>query len=231
MPPVDERVLIIEDDPAIAHLEQAVLQRAGYHTLHAGTGGEGLAAARTFRPSVVLLDVGLPDVSGLAVCTALAQTSDAYILMVTGQTQESDKLAALGLGADDYIAKPFSPSELVARIRSFLRRRERDRARGAGSTLAIGDTILIRDRHTVERGSRSTVLTTLEFRLLWFLGGAEGRLLTRAQILERVWNDVSGVPTRVVDVHVAALRKKLAEIAAPLRISSVRGIGYRLDVS
>jgi two-component system response regulator CiaR len=114
-------------------------------------------------------------------------------------------------------------------VQSFLRRRERSRRSDSDGKLAIGSASLVRDFHTLENGTTNVTLTALEFRLLWFLGEAEGKLLTRAQILERVWNDVSGVPTRVVDVHVAALRKKLREVDANLEISSVRGIGYRLD--
>jgi len=223
------RVLIIEDDPHIASFEQEMLQRSGYLTKIANTGSDGLAFVGTFRPDVVLLDIGLPDMSGLDVCTTIAETADAYILMVSGHSSEDVKLTGLGLGADDFISKPFSGHELVARIGSFLRRRERSRQRDSDGRLQLGDAELVRDLHTLEKSGRSIGLTALEFRLLWFLGEADGRLLTRAQILERVWNDVSGVPTRVVDVHVAALRKKLTDIGAALQISSVRGIGYRLD--
>jgi DNA-binding response OmpR family regulator len=225
------RVLIIEDDPDIATFEQEMLDRAGYQTKIANTGADGLTFVRTYRPDVVLLDIGLPDMSGLDVCTTIAETADAYILMVSGHSSEDIKLTGLGLGADDFISKPFSGNELVARIGSFLRRRERARLRDGDGRLQLGDAALVRDLHTIEKQGRSVSLTALEFRLLWFLGEADGRLLTRAQILERVWNDVSGVPTRVVDVHVAALRKKLGEIGAELAISSVRGIGYRLDTA
>jgi len=223
------RVLIVEDDPDIASFEQIMLSRAGYETRVAGTGSEGLQLVADYRPEVVLLDIGLPDMSGLDVCNAIAETVDSYILLVSGHSSENVKLTGLGLGADDFITKPFSGNELVARVASFLRRRERSRARDSEGRLQLGDIMLVRDLHTVEKGGRSMGLTALEFRLLWFLGEADGRLLTRAQILERVWNDVSGVPTRVVDVHVAALRKKLGELEAKLQISSVRGIGYRLD--
>jgi DNA-binding response OmpR family regulator len=223
------RVLIIEDDPDIASFEQTMLTRAGYQTKIANTGADGLASVGSYRPDVVLLDIGLPDMSGLDVCTTIAETADAYILMVSGHASEDIKLTGLGLGADDFISKPFSGNELVARIGSFLRRRERSRLRDSDGRLQLWDAALVRDLHTLEKNGKSVSLTALEFRLLWFLGEADGRLLTRAQILERVWNDVSGVPTRVVDVHVAALRKKLGEIGAELSISSVRGIGYRLD--
>ncbi|MDQ2663824.1 MAG: response regulator transcription factor, partial [Candidatus Eremiobacteraeota bacterium] len=182
------------------------------------------------KPDVVILDVGLPDMSGLDVCTSISNSNDAFILMVSGHSREQDVLVGLGLGADDYITKPFSGNELVARVASFLRRRDKfaQRKEDAG-ILRIGSAQLVRDFHTLVNGGTSVSLTALEFRLLWFLAEAEGRLLTRAQILQQVWNDTSGVPTRVVDVHVASLRKKVAESQAAIEISSVRGIGYRLD--
>jgi DNA-binding response OmpR family regulator len=225
------RVLIVEDDADTARFEQLVLAKAGYDAKIAASGSAGLQLMTKYHPDVVLLDIGLPDMSGLDVCTAIAESADAYILLVSGHAEEEFKLRGLGLGADDYITKPFVPSELVARIGAFLRRRARARANLNVATLAVGDARLMRDLHVLERGERSVSLTALEFRLLWFLSEGEGRLLTRAQILERVWNDVSGVPTRVVDVHVAALRKKLTEVGSLVQISSVRGIGYRLDAA
>jgi DNA-binding response OmpR family regulator len=225
------RVLIVEDDAGTARYEQTILERAGFEIKTVDSGASGLEVAATFNPEIVLLDVGLPDISGLDVLTTLANQSDAYILMVTAHSSEDDKLAALGLGADDYITKPFSGNELVARVQAFIRRLERTKARTDEGTLKIGDAFLDHDHHLLKRDSKGVTLTALEFRLLWCLGEAEGKLLTRAQILERVWNDVSGVPTRVVDVHVAALRKKLGEVGATVTISSVRGIGYRLDTA
>jgi DNA-binding response OmpR family regulator len=226
---MSERVLIIEDDPEIAFFERTILERAGYEVKVATTGAAGLEAEPAFKPAVILLDVELPDISGLDVCTSLANSSDAFILMVSAHSTENDVLKGLGLGADDYVRKPFSGNELVARVQSFLRRRERSRRSDGDGRLQAGTTELVRDFHTLENGKSSVSLTALEFRLLWYLAENTGKLLTRAQILERVWNDVSGVPTRVVDVHVAALRKKLNEVEAQLQISSVRGIGYRLD--
>jgi DNA-binding response OmpR family regulator len=226
---MSERVLIIEDDPEIAFFERTILERAGYEVKVATTGAAGLEAEPAFKPAVILLDVELPDISGLDVCTSLANSSDAFILMVSAHSTENDVLKGLGLGADDYVRKPFSGNELVARVQSFLRRRERSRRSEGDGRLQAGTTELVRDFHTLENGARNVSLTALEFRLLWYLAENTGKLLTRAQILERVWNDVSGVPTRVVDVHVAALRKKLNEVEAQLQISSVRGIGYRLD--
>ena len=224
------RILVVEDDEDVARLEQTVLERAGYEIRVTGSGAEGLELADTYKPDVVILDVGLPDISGLDVCTSLSNSNNTFILMVSGHSREQDILLGLGLGADDYITKPFSGNELVARVASFLRRREKFVQKREGSNvMQIGSAQLDRDFHTVANNGETISLTALEFRLLWFLAEAEGRLLTRAQILEHVWNDTSGVPTRVVDVHVAALRKKLLEVTAPLEISSVRGIGYRLD--
>jgi DNA-binding response OmpR family regulator len=226
---MSERVLIIEDDPEIAFFERTILERAGYEVKVATTGAAGLEAEPAFKPAVILLDVELPDISGLDVCTSLANSSDAFILMVSAHSTENDVLKGLGLGADDYVRKPFSGNELVARVQSFLHRRKRSHRSDGDGRLQAGTTELVRDFHTLENGKSSVSLTALEFRLLWYLAENTGKLLTRAQILERVWNDVSGVPTRVVDVHVAALRKKLNEVEAQLQISSVRGIGYRLD--
>ncbi len=224
------RILVIEDDEDVARLEQTVLERAGYEVRVTASGAEGLELADSMKPDVVILDVGLPDISGLDVCTSLSNSNNAFILMVSGHSREQDILLGLGLGADDYITKPFSGNEVVARIASFLRRREKFSVKKEKpNTLQLGGALLDRDFHTLLNNGTTSSLTALEFRLLWFLAEAEGRLLTRAQILEQVWNDTSGVPTRVVDVHVAALRKKLGEIDAPLEIASVRGIGYRLD--
>ena len=224
------RVLVVEDDEDVARLERTVLERAGYEVKVTGSGAEGLELADTYRPDVVLLDVGLPDISGLDVCTSLSNSNSAFVLMVSGHSREQDVLLGLGLGADDYITKPFSGNELVARIASFLRRREKyGTKKEENAIMRVGTAELNRDFHTLVNDGVNVSLTALEFRLLWFLAEAEGRLLTRAQILEQVWNDTSGVQTRVVDVHVAALRKKLAESDAPIEIASVRGIGYRLD--
>lgn len=224
------KMLVVEDDEDVARLEQTVLERAGYEVKVTSSGAEGLELADSYKPDVVVLDVGLPDISGLDVCTTLSNANNCFILMVSGHSREQDILLGLGLGADDYITKPFSGNELVARVASFLRRREKSVSRKEGNNaLMLGSACLDRDFHTLENGPEKVTLTALEFRLLWFIGEAEGRLLTRAQILEHVWNDTSGVPTRVVDVHVAALRKKLIEVNAPIEISSVRGIGYRLD--
>jgi DNA-binding response OmpR family regulator len=223
------RILIIEDDPVEAKDEASQLSRAGFDVRIAFTGRDGLRLIDEYVPDVVLLGVALPDIWGLDLCATIAQTSEAYILLTSGYSAEDLKSAGLELGADDVLLRPFPPEELLARVNAFLRRRARTRSIAA-PRLQFGDVVLVRDRQTLEHeGGTSADLTQLEFGLLQFLVDADGRLLTRAQILEHVWNDVSGVATRVVDVHVGSLRKKLGEVGSRLRISSVRGIGYRLD--
>lgn len=223
-----ERILIIEDDAEVALFEKTILERNGYEVRIANTGSAGLEAEPVFKPAIVLLDVELPDISGLDVCTSLANSSDAFILMVSAHSSENDVLKGLGLGADDYIRKPFSGNELVARVQSFLRRRERSRKTEQEGRLQVGGATLVRDFHTLENGGKSVTLTALEFRLLWYLAENVGKLLTRAQILERVWGDDFEGSSNVVDVYVSAVRKKLGAVGARDRITTVWGVGYSL---
>ncbi|MBV8490165.1 MAG: response regulator transcription factor [Candidatus Eremiobacteraeota bacterium] len=224
------RVLVIESNPATGRLERKTLETAGHAVQTARSGAEGIELACSLQPDVVVLDGGLTDIPGLDVCSAVTNATPAFVLLVSTRSRRQDVLRALERGADDCITRPFAGRELVARVASLLRRRDKVARRArAGNRLEIGVSHLDRDFLTLSTNGSRVVLTALEFRLMWFLGEAEGRLVTRAQILESVWNDTSGVPTRVVDVHVAALRKKLVTIHAPLHIASVRGIGYRLD--
>ena len=224
------RVLVIESNAASARLERRVLEAAGYAVLSARSGTDGLDLAARSQPDVVVLDGNLADVSSADACVALAKFTPAFVLLVSARSRRQDVLRALERGADDCITRPFSGRELVTRVASLLRRRDKmARSALAGNRLDLGVSYLDRDFLTLSSNGRRAPLTALEFRLMWFLGEAEGRLVTRAQILESVWNDTSGVPTRVVDVHIAALRKKLARVRATLEIASVRGIGYRLD--
>ena len=159
-------MLVIEDDEDVARLEQTVLERAGYEVKVTSSGAEGLELADTYKPDVVVLDVGLPDISGLDVCTSLSNSNNCFILMVSGHSREQDILLGLGLGADDYITKPFSGNELVARIASFLRRREKSTAKKDGNNiLALGSAQLDRDFHTLLNNTTNVPLTALEFRL------------------------------------------------------------------
>jgi len=223
------RILIIEDDAIAAREEASALEGVGYDVRIAFTGRDGLRLLAEYRPDVVLLGLALPDIWGLDLCATIAETSDAYILLTSGYSAEDIKSAGLELGADDLLMRPFPSEELLARVNAFLRRRARVHS-VAAPRLQYGDVVLVRDRQTLEHeGGASADLTQLEFGLLECLIDADGRLLTRAHILKSVWHDDSGVPTRVVDVHVGSLRRKLAELGSNVRISAVRGIGYRLD--
>src|SRR5271154_6513597 len=156
------RMLVIEDDEDVARLEQTVLERAGYEVKVTASGAEGLELADNYKPDVVVLDVGLPDISGLDVCTSLSNSNNAFILMVSGHSREQDILLGLGLGADDYITKPFSGNELVARVASFLRRREKFATKPVGGNLlTLGTSQLDRDFHTLSNNNSTVTLTAL----------------------------------------------------------------------
>jgi DNA-binding response OmpR family regulator len=223
------RALVVEDDPAMAQLEEIYLQRAGFEVRAVPTGTAGLEEAADFLPDVIILDLNLPDISGLDVLTSLATTSDAFVLIVSASSEESDMLRGLGMGADDYLTKPIRPAVMIARIESYLRRRSRWHGGAEDDALHIGNATLDRDHSALRTKDATVDLTNMEFRLLAYLGSAQGRLRTRKQIIEDVWNDFSGIQTRVIDVHIAAIRKKLAQVNAGIAIASVRGIGYRLD--
>jgi DNA-binding response OmpR family regulator len=223
------RILVATADEHVADVRANAFRAAGYDVLATLDAGAALEAAGRFDPDVVVLDAGLPNRSGFDACAALSQSSQAFIVMVGAGVHDSDVTLGLELGADDYLIEPFADGELLARVSSFFRRRLKIAGRRSDARMSIGNTRLDQDSHALVHEGRRVTLTALEFRLMYCLGGAEGRLLARAHILASVWNDTSGVPTRVVDVHVAALRKKLSEVGAPLRISSVRGVGYRLD--
>jgi DNA-binding response OmpR family regulator len=216
------RVLIIEDDPGIAGSLERGLTRAGYTAAAVGS----VAAALTAEPyDVVLLDLGLPDGDGTELCATLRDRSDAAILVITARGEEPDRVAALDAGADDYIVKPFGFAELMARIRAVLRRSRRldDHALRHGALVI--DT---RERRVTLRGAE-VGLTPTEFDILECLATDPGRVVSRREILERVWNTHWYGPTRVLDVHIAALRRKLGD---PSAIRTVYARGFRLgDVS
>lgn len=224
------RVLVIEANATSGRQERRVLEAAGHRVLTARTGAEGIELARRHQPDVVVLDGALSDGSGFDACSAVSNSTSAFVLLVSSRSRRQDVLRALERGADDCITRPFAGAELVTRVASLLRRREKlERAAAPGNRIELGISRLDRDFLSLACNGDRVILTALEFRLMWYLAQAEGRLVTRAQILESVWNDTSGIATRVVDVHIAALRKKLSSVRAPLHIVSVRGIGYRLD--
>lgn len=216
-------VLVVEDDPAIADLVDRYLRREGFGTHLEADGAAGLAAIRRLRPVAVILDVGLPSMDGVEVCRALRDGGDwTPVLFVTARDDEVDRVLGLELGADDYVTKPFSPRELVARVRTVLRR-----GTVAADVLEVGRTRLDLTQRRVWADGVEVPLTTIEFELLARLMRRPRQVFDRPGLLSAVWG-YSGAATRTVDVHVAQLRAKLGA-ASPIR--TVRGVGYAADPS
>jgi DNA-binding response OmpR family regulator len=215
-------VLLVEDESGIASLVRAYLERDGFRVVWAASGGEALAALEREQVRLVLLDIALPDIDGLEVCRRIRRQSSVPIIMLTARDAEADRVAGLELGADDYVPKPFSFRELVARVKAVLRRTEQQ---PSAETLVVGDVVVHRGAREVVVDGESVELRGREFDLLAYLIENRGLVLSREQLLERVWG--LGFPggTRTVDVHIAQLRRKLAR---PALIRTVRGAGYKL---
>jgi two-component system, OmpR family, alkaline phosphatase synthesis response regulator PhoP len=225
------KVLVVDDEKRLVELVRGYLNREGFDVLAAHDGRAALELARAHQPDLIVLDVMLPEIDGIEVCRQLRQFSDAYVLMLTARSEEIDKLIGLSIGADDYLTKPFSPRELVARIRAMLRR---PRA-GAGGPPEVqppqrfGDLVIDYAGHQVTRGREVVSLTAREFALLSALAAHPGLVFTRSQLLEQVWGD-DYYDDHVVDVHVSNLRKKLEDNPAdPRYLKTVRGVGYRFE--
>ncbi|WP_149203040.1 response regulator [Actinotalea subterranea] len=220
------KVLVVDDEPGIRRVLTGYLEAAGFEVTEASTGEEAVSLVRRALPDVVLLDVMLPDVDGIEVLRRLRTFSQVYVLLVTARAEETDTLVGLAVGADDYVTKPFSPREVVARVRAVLRR---GRASSAGATrlLFAGLTIDPGSRE-VDAADHSVRLSALEFDLLVALAGAPGRVFSRRQLLEQVWGGDFFGDERVVDVHIRNLRKSLGDDASrPRIIGTVRGVGYK----
>jgi two-component system response regulator MtrA len=225
------RILIIEDDPAVARSLHAGLERDGYAVSCKATGSEGIAFARDHQPHLILLDVRLPDLSGFDVCRELRQLGLRQpVVMLTVCGEEADKVLGLEMGADDYVTKPFSLRELLARIRAQLRRAYGDLAAADADMLYAADLVIDRGRGQVRRGQQVLGLTPTEFRLLVYLAQNPGQALSRAQILDAVWGyDADVESERAVNVHIRRLREKVeVDPSRPTLILTVPGIGYRL---
>ncbi|MFL5965496.1 MAG: response regulator transcription factor [Gaiellaceae bacterium] len=215
--------VIIEDDDAIGALVGAYLERAGFEVVREESGEGGFEAVDRRSPRVVVLDLGLPDVDGFELCRRLRSSGDVPILILTARDEEVDRIVGLELGADDYVTKPFSPRELVARVRAVLRRAEQGHS--GSSVIEVGDlSVDLRTRSATFAGS-ALRLRTLEFEVLAELARNAGQVVTRDRMFDRVWGGPFAGGTRTVDVHVAQLRKKLGR---PGVIRTVRGLGYRL---
>lgn len=220
------KVLIVDDEAAILNLILAYLKPEGYEVFTASDGPSGLQAARTYQPDLIVLDVMLTGIDGVEVLTRLRRESDVYVILLTAKTEETDKIVGLSVGADDYVTKPFSPRELVARIKAALRR-----IKSEGETRT--GTILNFQHVRVDTGSRKVwvddqpvELTQTEFDLLVTLAEHRGKVLSREQLVEKVWGYDYFGDMRVVDVHLGHLRQKLGH--EPF-ISTVRGVGYRFE--
>jgi DNA-binding response OmpR family regulator len=232
---MDVRALIIEDEKNLVSLLRGYLEQEGFEVHVAFDGETGLEAARLLEPDVVVLDWMLPKLDGLEVLRGLRRFSEAYVIMLTARADEVEKIVGLSAGADDYLAKPFSPGELVARVRAMLRR-----PRGEASTvpeerpLAFGELEIDPARRRVRLGEDEVPVTALEFDLLLALGSRPGFVFGRRRLLERVWGEDYFGDDHVVDVHVANLRKKLnaaREGAGNRYVRTVRGVGYRFEGS
>jgi DNA-binding response OmpR family regulator len=217
-------ILVVDDEPNIADLVELYLRRDGYRVVKAATGEEVAGAVSSHRPRLVVLDVGLPDIDGLEVCRRLRQTSAIPVIFLTARDTEIDRVLGLELGADDYVTKPFSPPELVARVKAVLRRA--DGATPTAELVQVGAVTIDAGRREVRVGEEPVAFTGKEFDLLKFLAERPGLAMSRQQILDGVWGHDWYGDARTVDVHIAQVRKKLSD---SVRIDTVRGVGYRLD--
>jgi DNA-binding response OmpR family regulator len=221
-------ILIVEDEPNIARLIETYLVHAGFATLQAPDGRRALELIRDECPRLVILDLLLPEVDGWSVAHALRSQSDIPFLILSAQKDEIDRVAGFTAGADDYVVKPFSPRELVERVRAILRRYEAGSREERMPVLSAGGLELDPQRHRVSRGADEIELTLIEFKLLQVLMSAPGRVLTREALIARLYDDEPDVIDRVIDVHIGKLRRKLEQDASsPRLIHTVRGVGYR----
>ena len=218
-------IVVVDDEANIADLVGLYLEREGFRVLKAATGDAGLEAFRQHRPRLVVLDVGLPDLDGLEVCKRIRLTSQVPIIFLTARDGEVDRVLGLELGADDYLTKPFSPAELVARVKAVLRRAD---GGPAPDVLQVGDATIDAGRREVRVGDQPVEFTAKEFDLLRFLAERPGLALSRQQILDGVWGFDWFGDVRTVDVHIAQVRKKVDDA---VQIDTVRGVGYRLDAN
>jgi DNA-binding response OmpR family regulator len=217
-------IVVVDDEPNIADLVGMYLEREGFRVLQAASGEAGLEAFTTHRPRLVVLDVGLPDIDGLEVCKRIRQSSQVPVIFLTARADEVDRVLGLELGADDYVTKPFSAAELVARVKAVLRRSD---GAPAPEIVQAGRVTIDAGRREVRVDDAALELTTKEFDLLRFLAERPGLALSRQQILDGAWGHDWYGDARTIDVHVAQIRKKLGDAVV---ITTVRSVGYRLEL-
>lgn len=220
------KILIVDDEPSIVNLISAYLKPEGYQVLTATDGPSGLKAAQTLKPDLIILDIMLPGMDGIELLTRLRREADVYVILLTAKTEETDKIVGLSVGADDYVTKPFSPRELVARVKAALRRLQSPGGLLDGQIMAFEHIRIDTGGRKVWVDDQEVELTTIEFDLLKALAEHHGRVLSRERLLEIVWGYNYFGEMRVVDVHIGHIRAKLGN---ERYISTVRGVGYRFD--
>jgi DNA-binding response OmpR family regulator len=226
-PPVSAtRIVIVDDDEHIRELASLYLAKEGFAVSCVADGGSAPSAIERVDPALVVLDVMLPGMSGFDVCRAVRQNSNVPIIMLTARDEDVDKIVGLEIGADDYLTKPFNPRELVARVKAILRRAEAGQTQKARAVVQVAGLRIDRQRRTVTAGGQEEELRTREFDLLVALAESAGIVLTREQLLDRVWGYDFYGETRTVDVHVQHVRAKIA--GSGMAIATVRGVGYKL---
>jgi DNA-binding response OmpR family regulator len=220
-------ILVVDDEPSIVQLSRLYLEREGYRVIDAGDGNSALAATRTSRPALVLLDIMLPEMDGLEVCRTLrGEKNQVPIIMVTARDDDIDKIIGLELGADDYLTKPFNPREMVARVKALLRRATAPANTDALPVIRLGDLTVDPARREVYVGDNRIDLRTQEFEVLYILAQNHGIVLTRDKLLSLAWGFDFAGETRTVDVHVSQIRHKLQ--GSSIKIDTITGIGYKL---
>jgi two-component system alkaline phosphatase synthesis response regulator PhoP len=221
------RILLVDDEPAIVETVRAYLEAEGYAVQTAADGPGALTLSRRFHPDLIVLDLMLPGLDGMEVLRRLRQESNVYVLLLTAKTHETDKVVGLTMGADDYVTKPFSPRELVARVKALLRR---GRSGGDDTPLVFRRLRIDPQSRRVWKNAGPVELTSSEFDLLYALACHRGRVLSREQLIEQVWGYNYYGDDRVVDVHIGRIRKKVEDNAAtPILLVTVRGAGYRFE--
>ncbi len=224
-------VLVVDDEPSIVTLLKFNLEQAGYNVLTAEDGRKGLDTALKEKPDLIVLDLMLPGMDGMDVCKTLRQEKvNTPILMLTAKDDEFDKILGLELGADDYLTKPFSPREVVARVKAILRRSQFEDVEQSEQVIKIGDLEIQLERYDVYFKGEQLILTPKEFELLLYLANHRGKVLSRDQLLNGVWDFQYDGDTRIVDVHISHLREKIeSDSKKPVYIRTIRGFGYKLE--
>ncbi len=220
------KILIIDDEPSILNLVSAYLRPEGFEVYTAADGPSGLKAARAYKPDLIVLDLMLPGMDGLEVLNRLRRESNVYVILLTARTEETDKIVGLSIGADDYVTKPFSPRELVARIKAALRRMQLISQEEREGILNFRHVQIDLDARRVFVEGQEVELTATEFAILKALAQNAGRVMTRERLLEKIWETDYYGDARVIDVHIGHIRQKLGR---PEWIATVRGVGYRFE--